>query len=152
VGTLNLPASGLVYLDANPIIYTVEKHPDYGPLLHPLWLAAQAKTIAVVSSELALMETLVLPLKNGDKTLEQAYELALLGTEMRLLPITQLILRRAAQLRATTKLKTPDALHAATALVAGCALFVTNDVGFRVVAGLPLVVLDDLLTPLKGPP
>lgn len=44
-------------------------------------------------------------------------------------------------------LKTPDALHAATALQAGCALFVTNDVGFRQVASLPLVVLDDLLIP-----
>jgi predicted nucleic acid-binding protein len=66
---------------------------------------------------------------------------------MRLLPITQHILRDAARLRATTKLRTPDALHAATARQAGCVLFVTNDVGFRGVASLPLVLLDDLLTP-----
>jgi predicted nucleic acid-binding protein len=147
VGTLMLPASGLVYLDANSVIYTVEKHPVYGPLLQSVWLAAQAKTIEVVSSELALLETLVLPLKNGDKVLEQAYEVALLGTEIRLLPITQPILRRAAQLRATTKLKTPDALHASTALEAGCVLFVSNDLRFRGVPNLPLVILDDLLTP-----
>ena len=57
---------------------------------------------------------------------------------MRLLPITQSILREAAGC-ATTKLKTPDALHAATAQQAGCVLFVTNDAGFRGVAGLPLV-------------
>jgi hypothetical protein len=80
VGTLNLPASGLVYLDASPLIYTVEKHPVYGPLLQPVWLAAQAKTFDVASSELVLL--LILPLKNSDKTLEQAYELALLGTDM----------------------------------------------------------------------
>jgi predicted nucleic acid-binding protein len=61
--------------------------------------------------------------------------------------ITQSILREAAQLRATTKLRTPDALHAATAQQAGCVLFVTNDVGFRGVANLPAVILDDLLTP-----
>src|SRR5437870_4245917 len=30
VGALILPASGLVYLDANPIIFTVEKHSAYG--------------------------------------------------------------------------------------------------------------------------
>jgi hypothetical protein len=30
VGSLTLPATGLLYLDANPIIYTVEKHPVYG--------------------------------------------------------------------------------------------------------------------------
>jgi predicted nucleic acid-binding protein len=147
VGALSLPASGLVYLDANPIIYTVEKHPDYGPLLQTLWLAAQAKTLEVVSSELALMETLVGPLKSGDTTLQSTYERALLGTDMRLLPLTQMILREAARLRATTKLKTPDALHAATAMNIRCALFVTNDAGFRSVTGLPVVILSDLLKP-----
>src|ERR1019366_3123835 len=124
MGALSLPASGLVYLDANPFIYTVEKHPVYGPLLQPLWQAVQAKTLEVITSELTLMETLVGPLKNGDLALELAYEQALLGTEVHLLPITHSILRDAAQLRATTKLKTPDALHAATAQQAGCVLFV----------------------------
>ena len=147
MGTLILPASGMVYLDANSVIYTVEKHPIYGPLLHPLWQAAQANVIEVVSSDLVLMEVLVGPLKSGNISLAQTFEQALGGTDMRLLPITQPILRRAAQLRATTKLKTPDALHAATALEAGCALFVSNDLGFRSVPNLPLVILNDLLTP-----
>lgn len=147
MGTLSIPVSGLVYFDANSLIYTVEKHPVYGPLLQPLWQAAKAKTIEVVSSELALLETLVGPIKRGDITLENDFKQALLGTEMRLLPITQPILWAAARLRATTKLKTPDALHAATALESGCVLFVTNDVGFRAVANLPLVLLDDLRTP-----
>jgi predicted nucleic acid-binding protein len=147
VGALTLPASGLVYVDANPIIYSVEKHPDYGPLLQPLWQAAKARTIEVVCSELALMEVLVAPLKNADLGLQQAYEQALLGTELRLLPITQSVLREAARLRATTNLKPPDALHAATAQNASCKLFVTNDVDFRGVPGLTVVILDDLLTP-----
>jgi hypothetical protein len=29
MGALSLPASGLVYLDANPLIYSVERHPVY---------------------------------------------------------------------------------------------------------------------------
>ncbi len=129
------------------LIYTVERYPAYSPLLDPLWLAAQTGSLEIVSSELILMETLVGPLKSGNSALEKAFEQALLGTGMRLLPITQPILREAARLRATTKLKTPDALHAATALLAGCVLFVTNDTGFRGVPGLPLVILDDLLGP-----
>jgi predicted nucleic acid-binding protein len=136
-----------VYLDANPIIYSVEKHPVFGPLLQPLWQAVQAKTIEVVSSDLVLMEALTGPLKSGNTALEKAYEQALLGTDMRLLPITHTILREAARLRVTTKLKTPDAIHAATASDAGCVLFLTNDVGFRGVASLPLVILDDLRKP-----
>ena len=59
MGPLTLRPSDLVYLDANPIIYAVEKHPLDGPLLRPLWLAAQAGVIEVVSSELVLMESLV---------------------------------------------------------------------------------------------
>jgi predicted nucleic acid-binding protein len=147
LGALILPKSGLEYVDANPVIYTVEKHSVYGPLLQPLWQAAQAKTLEVVSSDLVLLEVLVGPLKGGNTTLAQTYEQALQGTDMRLLPITQGILREAARLRATTRLKTPDALHAATASQASCVLFITNDVGFRGIPNLPLVILDDLLAP-----
>lgn len=147
MGTLILPSAGLVYLDANGVIYSVERHPAYWPLLQPLWQAAKGKTIEIVSSDLVLMETLIGPLKSGDAALANTYEQLFHQAQTRLLPITQPILRRAAQLRATTKLKTPDALHAATALDAGCVLFITNDVGFRTVANLPLVILDNLLTP-----
>lgn len=64
-----------------------------------------------------------------------------------LLPITHIVLRDAARLRATTKLKTPDALHLATAQSENCALFITNDRAFRTAASLPLAILDDLLKP-----
>jgi predicted nucleic acid-binding protein len=47
-------------------------------------------------------------------------------------------------LRANHNLKTPDAIHAATALAAGCVLFVTNDAGFRCVPGLPVAVLSEV--------
>ena len=57
-----------------------------------------------------------------------------------------MFLREAARLRATIPgLKTPDVIHAATALLNGCALFVSNDTGFRRIPGLPLVLLDDVL-------
>ena len=38
-------------------------------------------------------------------------------------------------------------IHGATAVQAGCVLLVTNDPKFRRIAGLSVVVLDDLLTP-----
>ncbi len=144
---MTIPSSGLVYLDANAIIYSVEKHPIYWPLIQPVWLAAKGKANEIVSSELTLLETLVGPLQAGNAALATAYEQLFLQAQTRLLPITQSILRDAAQLRAKTKLKTPDAIHAATAQQIGCALFVTNDGGFRSVAGLSVVVLDDLKTP-----
>lgn len=147
MGALTLPAAGLVYFDTNPIIYSVERHPVYWPLLQPVWLAAKAKAVEIISSDLALMESLVRPLKAGDTALATAYEQLFHQVQTRLLPITQPVLRTAAGLRAATKLRTPDAIHAATALNAGCALLVTNDAGFRGIAGLPVAVLDDHLKP-----
>ena len=63
---------------------------------------------------------------------------------MRLIVITEPILRDAARLRAQFNLKTPDAIHAATALSVGCAQFITNDLIFRRVPGLNVIVLRDL--------
>lgn len=42
-------------------------------------------------------------------------------------------------------LKTPDALHAATAIVCQCDVFVTNDPVFQRVPNLPLALLTEVL-------
>jgi len=110
MGSLILPAPGLVYVDSMIVICTVERYPAYWPLLDPLWQAARQKTLEIVSSELTLMETLVCPLRTQNAAIIQAFEQTLLDTYMRLIPITQPILREAASLRATTRLRTPDAV------------------------------------------
>ena len=111
MGTLRVPPSGSVYLDANSVIYSVERHPAFAPLLLPLWQAAQSKSIEIISSERTLMETLVGAFKSQNAALIHAYEQIFQQPQTRLLPITRAILREAAQLRVTTKLKTPDAVH-----------------------------------------
>ena len=146
MGTLTVPAQGDIYIDTQIIIYSVQKHPVYAPLCLPLWYAALVKPNRVFSSELALMETTILPIRNADTALQTQFERFLLNSDVTLLPITADVLRKAALLRATIPaLKTPDALHAATALLHGCSLFLTNDAGFRRVPGLPLALLDDIL-------
>jgi predicted nucleic acid-binding protein len=140
-----LPESSIVYVDTQILIYSVEKHPNYWSLLRPMWLKSATSDIQIISSELALLETLVAPLRNADSVLVTAYETLLLSTEMQLMPITRGILRQAAQLRAQTNLRTPDAIHAATAIAHGCSIFITNDYGFRRISSLPLVVLNDIL-------
>jgi predicted nucleic acid-binding protein len=91
------------------------------------------------------METLVLPLRNADAVLINAYERLLLSSEMRLIPINQSVLREAARLRTTTTLKTADAIHAATGLSVNCNQFITKDKSFRNVPSLPVVVLGEVL-------
>jgi len=146
MGRLILPMSGDVYVDTQTMIYTVEKHPVYASLCRPLWEATVRKQIRVVSSELTLMETLVLPIRNQNILLEMAFEQFLLASDTTLLPITKDVLREAARLRATISgLKTPDAIHAATALINQCNLFITNDRGSMRVPGLNPAILDDVL-------
>ena len=145
MGQLTLPESGTIYIDTSVVIYTIEGSPDYYSLLQPLWAKFRSREIEIISSELILMEALVVPVRNADDSLIADYEQLLLSSEMRLIPINQSVLREAARLRATTTLKTPDAIHAATALSVNCTQFVTNDKGFRNVPSLPVVVLGEVL-------
>ena len=148
MGSLSLPAAGSVYLDANVFIYTVERIAPYNTLLDQFWLDVRSAHAAVLTSELSALETLVRPLRDGNAALETAFRAVLFSSpDVRMLPVTISILERAAQLRATSSLKTPDAIHAATALEHGCALFVTSDAIFRRVSGLSVTILADLLTP-----
>ena len=136
MGPLNLPASGLVYVDANAIIYAVEHVEPYFSLLAPLWTTSGPTSFQIATSELTLLEVLVRPFKTGNTQLEAGFRRLLQQTgDVRLAPITQAVLEVGARLRVTASLKTPDAIHAATALVEGFALFVTNDVAFRRIPG-----------------
>ena len=145
MGELILPNTGPIYLDASGFIYSLERIEPYCTLLEPMWRHAQAGQFVIASSHLVVLETLVKPLREGDMSLEQSFRDLLYAREVQLIPATLSIWERAARLRATTGLKTPDALHVATAQAAASALFITNDRDFRRVADLPVVVLDDLL-------
>ena len=145
MGALILPLSGHVYIDTQSVIYSVEKHPVYWPILQPLWQALKRGSVELFSSELTLLETLVGPYKARNSLLEVTYEQLLSSTEVRLLPITPEILRGAARLRADFNLRTPDAIHAATAHEHASDLFITNDSIFQRVPDLPLILLNDLL-------
>jgi predicted nucleic acid-binding protein len=147
MGQLTLPTSGLVYLDADVIIYSVEKIEPYWSLLQPMWLAAQTGKFSPVGSELLLLETLVKPVQAGDTKLEQIFrQLLLASAEIQLFPISLPILEQAIYLRSTLNLKSPDAIHAATALSAGCTLFLTNDKVFSRVPNLPVMILHQVLS------
>ena len=145
MGGLTLPSTGPVYLDASGFIYSVERIEPYRTLLEPLWLQAQTGQFSIVSSDLVVLETLVKPLREGDTVVELLFRSLFEASEVKLIPATRPLWEEAARLRAETGLKTPDALHAAAALHAGCTMFITNDDDFRRLKELPVVVLDDLL-------
>lgn len=143
---MRLPSHGAVYLDTSAIIYSVERNEPYLTLLAPVWQQAEAGQFVVVCSELAVAETLVRPIREGNEDLEAAFRAVFAAPEMQLVSVTRDLWEDAARLRAQTGLKIPDALHAATAIREGCALFVTNDTDYRRIQELPIVILDDLLS------
>jgi len=145
VGPLTLPTGGLVYLDASGLIYSVERVEPYRTLLEPMWQAAQNGDLTLVSSPILIVEALVKPLRDGNAEIEMQYRDLFEANAVRLLAASYPVFEDAASLRAEARLTTPDAIHAATALRADCALFVTNDNDFRRVRDLPFAVLDDLL-------
>ena len=145
MGPLTLPTHGPVYLDANGFIYSVERVEPYRTLLEPVWQQARAGDFEVAGSDITVLETLVKPLREGDEVVEMLLQSMFDTHEVSLTTATRELWEDAARIRADTGLKTPDALHAATALGIGCTLFITNDSDFRRVEGLPVVVLDDLV-------
>ncbi len=55
------------------------------------------------------------------------------------------VARKASDLRATDRIKAPDAIQAATAILYGATAFLTNDRIFERIKGLDVVILDKSL-------
>lgn len=129
-----------LYVDSNILIRLVESADADTRLL--LERAADG-VVDMVTSEIALAEVLVKPLRDGDDSLVADYEF--LFTESGLvetLPVTRDILRASAADRAATGNKGVDAIHVASAEAAGCEAFLSADQRLRLPEGLPRLTLD----------
>src|SRR4051794_38522652 len=111
MGVISLPPSGVVYVDANAVIYLVERIEPYLSASAPLWDALNRGTQAVLTSQLTLLETLVKPLRDGNQAVADRFRLVLTTTVgLTCQPITLSVIERAARLRAAHNVKTPDSL------------------------------------------
>jgi predicted nucleic acid-binding protein len=128
---------GPVALDSAVFIYFIEEDPRFLPLIDALFRQADQGTRELVTSALTLLEVLVVPYRVGNRLLADRYEALLTRSRgIRLVDLTRDQLRAAAQLRATTGVKTPDALQLVAAIGAECQTFLTNDRRLPTVPGL----------------
>ena len=89
---------------------------------------------------LTVMEVLVVPRREGQTELCRRYrELFASFPQLTVVPIDQPIAEVASDLRATYPLRTPDALHLATAIVAGAEAFVSEDRRLSQIAAMPVI-------------
>lgn len=116
------------YLDANTIIYAVEGVSTFWNLKPGLLDKLDAGAFIAITSELTLVETITGPRKAGRADDEAVFRKLLTPSRcLTLEPITLAVLEKAIELRAQSGLKTPDAIHLATGVIAGSDLFVSAD-------------------------
>ena len=134
-------------LDTAVFIYFIEANPTYLPIITPLFGQADRGKRQLVTSALTLLEVLVVPYRAGHRQLAERYEALLTRSRgVRVVDVTRDQLRAAAQLRAATGVKTPDALQLVAALATGCTTIVTDDRRLPQVPGLRVIQLSSYVT------
>lgn len=133
-----------VFLDTAPLIYFMEGHTVFQPvLLRILALHAQG-TFSFVSSTITLSEVLVKPFEAAQGELAAKYRKWLINNAgLTLVSLTPAIAEEAAKLRSRYAVKLPDAIQIATALQTHCDAFLTNDIRLKRIEALPVILLSD---------
>jgi predicted nucleic acid-binding protein len=135
-----------VALDTSVFIYQLEANPRYVGLTDPLFTWLELPDRVAVTSTVTMTELLVQPYRDsGERRAAEFY--ALLTTYPNLIWIAPdlEVADIAARIRAAHRLRTPDALQAATAVHARATGLVTNDPVFARVEAFETLVLDHLL-------
>jgi uncharacterized protein len=115
-----------VYLDACCFIYLIEGE--------PAWQAAVEKRLRdldpgtrLVTSQISRLDCRTKPTKDGARALLERYDALFGASRVVVLDVSEAIIDRATILRARHGLKSPDAIHLATAVECGASSFWTGD-------------------------
>lgn len=131
----------MIYLDANVIIRLVEgdaatRTPIVARLSGSLNVPGSLAT-----SRLSRLECRSKPYRMGDLVTLAQFDAFFGGIELVLVELSASVIELATELRGKYNLKTPDALHYATAVQASAGLFLTGDRVFSRCAEIPVELL-----------
>jgi predicted nucleic acid-binding protein len=127
--TERLQAVTRLFLNTAPVIYYVEKNPNYLARVQVIFEQIDAGTLTAVTSPVTLAECLIAPIRLGLPLLQQDFiDLIQGGSNTVFMPFDADVARRAAAIRARYNLSLSDAFQTAAALQSGCDTFLTNDV------------------------
>lgn len=137
--------SKTVFLDTAPLIYFIEGHSEYQPILSRLFDFNDKGGFSFITSSVTLLEVLVKPLRQGQKTIAEQYrDILTTAPGIELVDVTSAIAEQAAQLRAKYNLRTPDAIQLATCIELGADYFLTNDNRLKAVSETTVVTVGEL--------
>ena len=136
-----------VFIDTAPIIYYIEAHPQFGPLVKDVVRSIQTGKITAFSSVVTLTEVLPKPVEAGDEKLADRFlEFLRFGKNISLVEISEGIADRAGRLRGKyPRLKTIDAIQLAAAIDVEVDAFLTNDKSLRRIKETKVLVLEDYI-------
>ncbi len=119
-------------LDTVVFIYALAGNPKFGNLsLKIMEMIEEGKCLGI-ASDLVLAELIVKPLRQGYAEIAAEYVQELPSfPNLTFRSVTREIVIAAAKLRGNSSLGLIDALHIATAVEAGCSIFLTNDTVMR---------------------
>jgi uncharacterized protein len=131
------------YLDANATIYFVEKIAPYYQGIRQRMTDTQGKPkVRCVVTELLLMEVRIKPLREKDQNALNDFETFFDAFASQTIALDKAVFELATDLRVRHGVKTPDALHLAAAIHAGCDQFWTHDAKLAKAADGRINVID----------
>lgn len=121
-----------VYFDTNPIIYFVEGHETFYEAVKPIFDRLDNEEFLAYTSEFTITEVLIKPYRDRLDELIKDYQGLLLDSDyFSLLGMSASTFLSAAKIGGSTLMRTPDAIHIATAVENQCDFFITNDKRIR---------------------
>ena len=136
----------LIALDTSIFIYQLEANERYFPLSDQVFAWLDEVHSKAVTSTITMTELLVQPYRDSDDPLvDEIYALLSTYPNLSWIAPNLEIADIAARLRASYRLRTPDALQAATAEHSGATGLITNDAVFERAKTFETLVLDHLL-------
>lgn len=137
------------FIDTAPFIYFIEKNennPQYYDKVRNFFYYCYNNDVDLVSSVITVEEYMVFPYKIHSREYIDLFEKLVTALKAEIYIIDERAAKKAAQIRAEYKgFKAMDALQLATAVIAGCDMFLTNDKQLRQFKEIKCVTVDELL-------
>jgi predicted nucleic acid-binding protein len=130
-----------VFLDANIVIYLIERTPDRGLAAAKCIQNLIAQGQRLVVSDLVRMECRVRPLRLNDAVTLSAFDGYFSSEDVDVTTITAAVCDRAAAIRAQYNFHPMDSLHLAAAVEHGCQRFLTHDLRLQSFSDINIEVL-----------